>query len=95
MLNQVILIGAVNKIKKVGGVVQSFHLDIERPIKGTYDSPSIQLPQALANATSEYIKQNAMVAVKAHIETVVRGGYGTVTAIVADRLTYLSSTKEI
>jgi hypothetical protein len=88
MINQVILIGRVNKIKKVSGFVTQFHIDIERKEKGVYDSPIVNLPKEL-QGMSDHIKEDNLIAVKGRLETVVRGGYGTVTSIVVERLTYL------
>jgi hypothetical protein len=91
MINQVILIGHVRSIKKVKGTIVSFHLDIPRQSnKEIIDSPIIKLQPEFTLPTSG-ITEGALVAVKACINTVVAGGYGTVTYIVAQRLTYLSS----
>jgi hypothetical protein len=88
MYNNIILIGRIKKINKTKGIVNHFHLEIERTEKGVYDSPIVHLPKELQTATT-FIKEDNMIAVKGHFETVIRGGYGTVTSIVADRLTYL------
>lgn len=88
MLNQVILIGRIKKLNKTKGLVNYFHIDIERQEKGTFDSPIVHVPKDLQAAITS-VKEGMLIAVKGHLETVVRGGYGTVTTIMADRLTYL------
>lgn len=90
MLNQVILIGRVSRIKKVKGVITQFHLDIPRSHELEVDSPIIQINEGLSESIKDFVKDNTLLAVKGRIETVIRGGYGTVTSIVAERITYLT-----
>ena len=90
MLNQVILIGRVNRIKKVKGVITQFHLDIPRSHELEVDSPIIQINAGLSESIKDFVEDNTMLAIKGRIETVVKGGYGTVTSIVAERITYLT-----
>ena len=92
MLNQFILIGRVSKIKKVKGVITQFHLDIPRSNSPEVDSPIIQINEVLSESIKDFVKDNTMLAVKGRIETVIRGGYGTVTSIVAERITYLNQS---
>lgn len=90
MLNQVILIGRVSQSKKIKGVVNTFHLDIPRSKDSIeIDSPIIHIDPALAKSTTNFFKDGIMLAIKGRIETVIEGGYGTVTSIVAERITYL------
>jgi hypothetical protein len=91
MLNQIMLVGKVRDIKKVKGNIESFKIDIPREGQSSViDSPIIKVPSSLSYGLNDYMRDGVLVGVKGRIETVVRGGYGTVTTLVATRITYLS-----
>jgi len=87
MLNQLILNGIVSSVKKSKGIIKSFHLNIARESDhNIIDSPIVTLNEYLSNAVISFLKEGEEVYVSAHIETEVKGGYGTVTTIVADKI---------
>jgi len=84
--NQCILIGEISSITKVKGKDIKFHLDI--PDEKKINSPIITVPELLAQSIG-FLKTGIRVMVTAKITTEVRGGYGTVTQILAQKITEL------
>ena len=87
MSNKFILVGIISSIKKVKGIVQSFHIDVIRDDTGVIDSPIIIVPENLSSLALSYSKVRMIVEVEGRIETVVKGGYGTVTTLMAHKIT--------
>lgn len=85
--------GFIGDIKKAKGLVKSFHLEIERtgrPGLNEYDSPIIVVNDDLSLMITKYMKKDIWIKVRASIRTEVKGGYGTVTIIEADAITFIS-----
>lgn len=97
MLNQVILIGKLTAIVKKKGKIESFKVIIPR-INGIHeleeDRPIVVVPPEMGESIYGSLKDGDVVDVKARIETVVRGGYGTVTKIVAQKITILNKIED-
>jgi hypothetical protein len=99
MLNQVILVGRLNSIKKVKGTIESFKLDIKRQYpdeegNDVYDNPIIKISNDFSDTLLEYMRDDMVVGVKARIETEVKGKYGTVMNIIADKMTFINMKED-
>jgi hypothetical protein len=98
MTNQVLLEGYVRSIRKIitygfagKKLVESFHIDIPRSdVKDGFYSPIILvISDELSKKITGILKESMHVNLKAHLETEVKGHYGTVTTIVADEITII------
>lgn len=82
--NMCVLIGTISSIRKTKGLIESFHIDVPRfPADNLIDSPIVVVPPELSRNITEHLKVGQHVHVNSTIQTVVKGGYGTVTTIVA------------
>jgi hypothetical protein len=87
MLNQVVLVGKVKDIKKEKGRVISIRVSIGRSGQPeVIDEPKVTIPP---NILHSELKEGQTIAIKARIATEKKGGYGTVSNIIAERLTLL------
>ena len=93
MLNQVILVGRLTAIVKKKGKIESFKVIIPRTNELEEDRPIVVVPPEIGESIYGLIKDGIVVEVKARIETEVKGGYGTVTKIVAQKITVLKKQK--
>lgn len=94
MLNQVILVGRSTQLKKVKGKVVSLRLNIKRVESEEVDKPLVKIPESLSTTVTEYLKEDMVIGIKARITTEVKGKYGTVMSIVAEKLTFINQTEE-
>ena len=89
MLNQVILVGRVSHINKdeEEEKIISLRVEIERshdPI--IIDKPVVEIPEAMTDTISQYLKKGNMVGIKGRVECNSDEG----STIVAEKITFLS-----
>ena len=85
MLNQVILVGRVNKLDKLAGIVS---IDIKRPNEKDSDLIPVTLNEGLIESVLEYLTEGSTIGVKASLnidEGILR--------IVGEKVTFIN-TKE-
>jgi len=85
MLNQVILVGRVNKIDKLSGIVS---IDIRRPNEKDTDLIPITLNEGLIESVLEYLTEGSTIGVKASLQI-----DNNILRIVGEKLTFIN-TKE-
>ncbi|MBR1416222.1 MAG: single-stranded DNA-binding protein [Bacilli bacterium] len=109
MLNQVVLVGRLTKdpeleIKDDGKKLSSVVVAVQRPFKnseGMYETDFVRcsLWNAAAENTTEYCKTGDMIGIKGRIQTDKYedsdGKLHYVTEVVAERITFISSKKEV
>lgn len=96
MLNQVILVGRLNRINEIGDKQVLITLATPRSYKnenGEYDTDYIDiiLRNSIASNTQEYCKIGDIIGIKGRIENLKES---VIPAIVAEKVTFLSSKKE-
>lgn len=64
MLNQVILVGRVNKLDKLAGIVS---IDIKRPNEKDSNVIPVILTDGLMESVLDYLTEGATIGVKAHL----------------------------
>jgi len=85
MLNQVILVGRVNKIDKLAGIVS---IDIKRPNDKDSDLIPVNLNEGLIDSVLEYLSEGSTIGVKASLNI-----DNNILRIVGEKLTFIN-TKE-
>lgn len=85
MLNQVILVGRVNRIDKLAGIVS---IDIKRPNEKDTDLIPISLNEGLIESVLEYLSEGSTIGVKASLQI-----DNNILRIVGEKLTFIN-TKE-
>ena len=85
MLNQVILVGRVNKIDKLSGIVS---IDIRRPNEKDTDLIPITLNEGLIESVLEYLTEGSTIGGKASLQM-----DNNILRIVGEKLTFIN-TKE-
>lgn len=98
MLNQVVLVGRLYEINKIGDKQVLITLATPRPYKnenGEYDTDYIPITlwEGIAQNTLEYCKKEDLVGIKGRIK-MIKNENGYDIEIVAEKLTFLSSKKE-
>ncbi len=95
-MNVVLLKGKIVEVKKIKGLISQFKIEVWRDVDDLkhLDIPLLVPSPNLTISEMETIKKENLVHVSAHIETEVKGGYGTVTKIVADLVIPLSLYNE-
>jgi len=86
MLNQVILVGRVNKIEKLAGIVS---VDIRRPNEKNSDLIPISLNEGLIGSVLEYLTEGSTIGVKASLQI-----DNNVLRIVGEKLTFINTKNE-
>jgi len=86
MLNQVILVGRVNKLDKLAGIVT---IDIKRPNDKESDLIPVSLTEGLMNSVLEYLKEGATIGVKASLNI-----DNNILRIVGDKVTFINTKNE-
>jgi single-stranded DNA-binding protein len=86
MLNQVILVGRVNKIDKLAGIVS---IDIKRPNDKDSDLIPVNLNEGLIDSVLEYLSEGSTIGVKASLN--INEGILRVTG---DKLTFINAKNE-
>jgi hypothetical protein len=92
VLNQVILVGRISDIIKKNGCIISMRVNVTRRNDDkTIDRPKVALPEAMGRSLFEKIKDKdgVMIGVKGRVETELKGRYGTISNIVAEKITLL------
>ena len=64
MLNQVILVGRVNRLDKLAGIVS---IDIKRPNKKDSDLIPVKLTEGIMENVMEYLSEGSTIGVKASL----------------------------
>ena len=95
MLNQIVLVGKLNRINEIGDKQVLITLATPRPYKnenGEYDTDYIDvlLRNGIADNTKEYCKIGDTIGIKGRIENLKES---IIPAIVAEKVTFLSSKK--
>lgn len=86
MLNQVILVGRVNKLDKLAGIVS---IDIKRPNEKDSDLLPVSLTDGLMDNVLEYLKEGATIGVKASLNI-----DNNILRIVGDKVTFINTKNE-
>jgi len=86
MLNQVILVGRVNKIDKLAGIVS---IDIKRPNEKESDRIPVTLNEGLIESVLEYLKEGSTIGVKASLNI-----DNNILRIVGEKLTFINANNE-
>lgn len=86
MLNQVILVGRVNKLDKLAGIV---FIDIKRPNEKDSDLIPVNLTNGLMANVLEYLKEGATIGVKASLNI-----DNNILRIVGDKVTFINTNNE-
>jgi single-stranded DNA-binding protein len=86
MLNQVILVGRVNKLDKLAGIVT---INIKRPNEEDLDIIPVSLTEGLMNSVLEYLKEGATIGVKASLNI-----DNNILRIVGDKVTFINTKNE-
>mgnify|MGYP000041249249 CR=1 FL=1 len=83
MLNQVILVGRVNKIDKLAGIVS---IDIKRPNDKDSDLIPVNLNEGLIDSVLEYLSEGSTIGVKASLNI-----DNNILRIVGEKLTFINA----
>lgn len=86
MLNQVILVGRVNKLDKLAGIVS---IDIKRPNEKDSDVISVTLTDGLMESVLGYLTEGSTIGVKASINI-----DNNILRIVGDKVTFINTKNE-
>jgi single-stranded DNA-binding protein len=81
MLNQVILVGRVNKFDKIAGIVS---IDIKRPNEKVSDVISVNLTDGLMESVLDYLTEGSTIGVKASLNI-----DNNILRIIADKITFI------
>ena len=84
MLNQVILVGKVMKVNKYEHLESNVVIKIESADR--VDVIAFILPDTLADQTIEYLKEGAMIGIKAYLK-----GDTEYLQIIAEKITFINS----
>jgi hypothetical protein len=83
MLNQVILVGRVNKLDKLAGIVS---IDIKRPNEMDSDLIPVTLTDGLMESVLEYLTEGSTIGVKASLNI-----DNSILRIVGDKVTFINT----
>lgn len=86
MLNQVILVGRVNKLDKLAGIVS---IDIKRPNEKDSDVIPVILTDGLMESVLDYLTEGATIGVKASLNI-----DNDILRIVGDKVTFINTKNE-
>jgi single-stranded DNA-binding protein len=86
MLNQVILVGRVNKLDKLSGIVS---IDIKRPNEKDSDVIPVTLTDGLMESVLGYLTEGSTIGVKASINI-----DNNILRIVGDKVTFINTKNE-
>jgi single-stranded DNA-binding protein len=86
MLNQVILVGRVNKIDKLAGIVS---IDIKRPNEKDSDVIPVTLTDGLMESVIGYLTEGSTIGVKASLNI-----DNDILRIVGDKVTFINTKNE-
>jgi single-stranded DNA-binding protein len=86
MLNQVILVGRVNKLDKLAGIVS---IDIKRPNEMDSDLIPVTLTDGLMESVLEYLTEGSTIGVKASLNI-----DNSILRIVGDKVTFINTKNE-
>jgi hypothetical protein len=86
MLNQVILVGRVNKIDKLAGIVS---IDIKRSNEKGSDLIPVTLKEGLIDSVSKYLVDGSTIGVKASLNI-----DNNIMRIIGEKVTFINSEKE-
>ncbi|AUD63444.1 hypothetical protein BK010_07495 [Tenericutes bacterium MO-XQ] len=86
MLNQVILVGRVNKLDKLAGIVT---INIKRPNEKDSDLIPVSLTDGLMDNVLEYLKEGATIGVKASLNI-----DKNILRIVGEKVTFINTKNE-
>ncbi|MDD3130179.1 MAG: hypothetical protein PHW21_07410 [Candidatus Izemoplasmatales bacterium] len=86
MLNQVILVGRVNKLDKLAGIVS---IDIKRQNCKESDLIPVSIVEGLMDNVLEYLKEGATIGVKASLNI-----DNNILRIVGDKVTFINTKNE-
>jgi len=86
MLNQVILVGRVNKIDKIAGIVS---IDIKRPNEKDSDVIPVTLIDGLMESVLGYLTEGSTIGVKASLNI-----DNNILRIVGDKVTFINTKNE-
>jgi single-stranded DNA-binding protein len=86
MLNQVILVGRVNKLDKLAGIVS---IDIKRPNENDSDVIPVTLTDGLMESVLGYLTEGSTIGVKASLNI-----DNNILRIVGDKVTFINTKNE-
>ena len=86
MLNQVILVGRVNKLDKFAGIVS---IDIKRPNGKDTDLIPVTLNEGLIDSVMEYLSEGSTVGVKASLNI-----DNNILRIIGEKVTFINTNNE-
>ncbi len=86
MLNQVILVGRVNKLDKLSGIVS---IDIKRPNEKDSDVIPVTLTDGLMESVLGYLTEGSTIGVKASLNI-----DNNILRIVGDKVTFIDTKNE-
>jgi single-stranded DNA-binding protein len=86
MLNQVILVGRVNKLDKLAGIVS---IDIKRPNEKDSDVIPVTLTDGLMESVLGYLTEGSTIGVKASLNI-----DNNILRIVGDKVTFIDTKNE-
>jgi len=86
MLNQVILVGRVNKLDKLAGIVS---IDIKRPNEMNSDLIPVTLTDGLMESVLGYLTEGSTIGVKASLNI-----DNNILRIVGDKVTFINTNNE-
>jgi len=86
MLNQVILVGRVNKLDKFAGIVS---IDIKRPNDKDSDLIPVTLNEGLIDGVLDYLTEGSTIGVKATLNI-----DNNILRILGEKVTFISSQNE-
>jgi len=86
VLNQVIIVGRVNKLDKLAGIVT---INIKRPNEEDSDLIPVSLTDCLMESVLEYLKEGATIGVKASLNI-----DNNILRIVGDKVTFINTKNE-
>jgi hypothetical protein len=86
MLNQVILVGRVNKLDKLAGIVS---IDIKRPNEMDSDLIPVTLTDGLMESVLGYLTEGSTIGVKATLNI-----DNNILRIVGDKVTFINTKNE-
>ncbi len=86
MLNQVILVGRVNKLDKFAGIVS---IDIRRPNGKDSDVIPVTLNEGLMESVLEYLNEGSTIGIKASLNI-----DNNILRIIGDKVTFINAKNE-
>lgn len=86
MLNQVILVGRVNRLDRLAGIVS---IDIRRPNKKDSDLIPVTLSEGLIDSVLEHLVEDSTIGVKASLNI-----DNNILRIIGEKVTFINSKNE-